>query len=79
MVDGLYANYANPRDFTQVGDFATIVHRQQALGFNAVRLPFRFVAARSLYIPCITGHTGRRMTFAGGTPSEMYFCSEAKD
>ena len=41
MVNGLYANYANPRNFSQVGDFATIVYRQQALGFNAVRLPFR--------------------------------------
>ena len=42
MVDGLYQNYANPRNFTQVGDFSTIVYRQQALGFNAVRLPFRY-------------------------------------
>lgn len=41
MVNGLYANYANPRNFSQVGDFATVVHRQQALGFNAIRLPFR--------------------------------------
>ena len=41
MVDGLYANYANPRNFSQVGDFSTIVYRQQALGFNAIRLPFR--------------------------------------
>ena len=44
MVNGLYSNYANPRNFSQVGDFATIVYRQQALGFNAVRLPFRHIS-----------------------------------
>jgi hypothetical protein len=42
MVQGLMPNFANPRNFSQVGDFATVVYRQQALGFNAVRLPFRF-------------------------------------
>lgn len=26
---------------TQTSDFATVVFRQKALGFNAVRLPFR--------------------------------------
>ncbi len=41
MVQGLMPNFANPRNFSQVGDFATVVYRQQALGFNAVRLPFR--------------------------------------
>lgn len=44
MVDGLYQNFLNPRNFSQVGDFATIVYRQQLLGFNTVRLPFRCVA-----------------------------------
>jgi len=42
MVQGLMPTYANPRNFSQVGDFATVVYRQQALGFNAVRLPFRY-------------------------------------
>ena len=41
MVDGLWSNYANPKNRTLSGDFATSVYLQQALGFNAVRLPFR--------------------------------------
>lgn len=46
-MSGLWATHANPRNFSQVGDFATIVHRQQALGFNAVRLPFRYLSRHS--------------------------------
>jgi hypothetical protein len=37
MVDGLWGN-STPLVF----DFATVVYRQQLLGFNAVRLPFSF-------------------------------------
>ena len=38
-VDGLYAGFNTPH--TQVSDFSTVVYRQQLLGFNTVRLPFR--------------------------------------
>lgn len=41
MVDGLYSTYGEPKENSTVGDFYTIVYRQQLLGFNAVRLPFR--------------------------------------
>lgn len=37
MVDGLWEGYNG-----LPGDFATIVHRMQLMGFNAVRLPFSF-------------------------------------
>ena len=58
MVDGLYTNYLNPRNFSQVGDFSTIVYRQQALGFNAVRLPFRCAFRCS----AADGHPGALLT-----------------
>ncbi len=37
----LAAEDANMQYTTQTSDFATIVFRQKALGFNAVRVPFR--------------------------------------
>lgn len=53
MVDGLWGN--DPIK----SDFATVVQRQKALGFNAVRLPFSFVdlaisPARSFTFDCPT-------------------------
>ena len=42
-VDGLYAGFNTPH--TQVSDFSTVVYRQQLLGFNTVRLPFRYAAS----------------------------------
>lgn len=42
MVEGLTKSFVNPKDIALTGDFGTVVHRQQALGFNAVRLPFRW-------------------------------------
>ena len=36
---GLYTNRT-----TSQSDFATVVYRAQLLGFNAVRLPFRFAS-----------------------------------
>ncbi|KAK9846255.1 hypothetical protein WJX81_000135 [Elliptochloris bilobata] len=51
MVGGLWAG-----SHTQVGDFATVVYRAQLLGFNAVRLPFRFsdlnLPAKNWTFPC---------------------------
>lgn len=43
FVGGLYGNLS-----TSVGDFATVVYRAQLLGFNAVRLPFRYALASLL-------------------------------
>ncbi|KAK9833321.1 hypothetical protein WJX81_006148 [Elliptochloris bilobata] len=59
MVDGLYAG-----NFTQVGDFATIVYRLQLLGFNGVRLPFRFadlnLPPKTLWVkPCSADSTAQ--------------------
>ena len=42
-VDGLYAGFNTPH--TQVSDFSTVVYRQQLLGFNTVRLPFRYAGS----------------------------------
>lgn len=53
MVDGLYAG-----DSSLTLDFATVAHRIQLLGFNAIRIPFSFLVrslaktrgARSLFL-----------------------------
>lgn len=41
----------------QVGDFKTVVFRQQLLGFNAVRLPFTFsdlsLTPRNFTVACV--------------------------
>lgn len=42
MVDGLWGGPG------LVSDFATVVHRQKLLGFNAVRLPFSFADLKNL-------------------------------
>ena len=39
FLGGLYVNRS-----IDVGDMAMVVYRAQLLGFNAVRLPFRFVS-----------------------------------
>ena len=41
VFQGLTPNYATPRNISQTGDFATVAYRQQALGYNTIRMPFR--------------------------------------
>lgn len=47
---------------TQQGDFATAVYRAQLLGFNAVRIPFRFsdlnLPPKNWTFPCTVDRLG---------------------
>lgn len=47
---------------TQQGDFATVAYRAQLLGFNAVRIPFRFsdlnLPPKNWTFPCSVDRLG---------------------